>query len=430
MNTTSGPFTKQTAAGRLIAMAFLDSWRVGFELELILGDLDDLRFAPYADDPMDIASPAFCRAVATELSMATGRRWLAAHKMQRRVGYFVYPEYDLDPLNWPAGLVAGVELVTPPLRIADAEILRTQISNWVDRVDGHINTYHNEWAHCSGWHLNIDPGDQYKNIDECRMLLGVDELPILLSARRYPSNYAAPQRHAYGVPLLRHAGAQGSRQLLNYALGNFLLGYGGHGKRYAMNLEKLDDNYLELRHFGSEKFFNDDSLKEILAPFLSAAEASDDSHRTRKRHVLATFDLLAKWAKQIGPMIRCNWQEPSMFVTNHVFGEIYFGNEVLGDVNWGGTASYSIRTANETEDPAITNQAYPDLELSIAVLALDLAEMRGRKMGNFAIANGAFSNEIDVLTESLKNAGLLDPPPVLQSEFWQNDQLAKSGFQY
>lgn len=403
-------------------MAFLESWRVGFELELILGDLDDPRFESYADDPMDIASPAYCRAVAAELSMATGRRWLAAHKKQRRVGFFVYPEYDLDPLNWPRGMIAGVELITPPLRIAEAEILRAQICAWVYSVEGHINTYDNEWALCSGWHLNIDPGDQYRQIDECKMLIGVDELPILLSARRYPSKYAAPQRHAYGVPLLRYARDEGSRRLLNFAIGNLLLSHGGHGKRYAINLEKLNDDYLELRHFGSEKFFQDDPLIEVLAPFLAAAEASHDSQHLRERHILATFDLLAKWTERISPLIRCEWQAPSMFVTNYVFGEVYFGNEVLADVNWSGTASYSIRVAGNNEDPVITDQAFPDLELSIAMLALDLAEIRGRKLGSVAITNGAFSNEIDVLTDLLKHAGLLDPPPILQSEFWQTDQ--------
>ena len=112
-------------------MEFLNSWRIGFELELVLGDLGDRRFEYHAHDPMDVASQEYCRAVATELSKFTGKRWLAAQKKQRRTGYFVYPEYDLDPLQWPFGLVAGVELVTPPLRIAEAEVLRTQICDWV-----------------------------------------------------------------------------------------------------------------------------------------------------------------------------------------------------------------------------------------------------------------------------------------------------------
>lgn len=88
-------------------MAFSPHWRIGFELELVLGDLFDPRFEYYQDDPMDEASHAYCKAVAAELAEVTGQRWLAARKKQRNNGYFVYPEHDLDPLHWLQGMVAG-----------------------------------------------------------------------------------------------------------------------------------------------------------------------------------------------------------------------------------------------------------------------------------------------------------------------------------
>ena len=62
-------------------------------------------------------------------------------------------------------------MVTPPLRIAEAEVLRTQICDWVDSVDGDINTYQNQHAVNSGWHINIDPGCEGREIDESKMLL-------------------------------------------------------------------------------------------------------------------------------------------------------------------------------------------------------------------------------------------------------------------
>ncbi|KEQ53059.1 hypothetical protein BV95_02715 [Sphingobium chlorophenolicum] len=158
-------------------MAFAESWRVGFELELILGDLNDPRFEYFNSDPMDVASHEYCRAVAADLTRFTGKRWLAAQKKQRRTGYFVYPEYDLDPLDWPEGTVAGVELVTPPLSIAEADDLRRMIAEWVYEVDGDINSYPNRFSLGSGWHINIDPGEDSRRFDEPKILLGADELP-------------------------------------------------------------------------------------------------------------------------------------------------------------------------------------------------------------------------------------------------------------
>lgn len=385
-------------------MAFLDSWRIGFELELLLGDLDDSRFQEYLDDPMDVASQAFCRAVASHLRGFTGRRWLAAQKKQWRTGYFVYPEYDLDPLDWPFGLVAGVELVTPPLLIAEAETLRGQIQDWVESVDGEINMYPNRYSASSGWHINIDTGCKYQPIKLTKMLVCADELPALISAQRYPSKYASPQRHAYGVPLLRYVRSKESRRLLDIEFGNFLHRYGGRGKRYAMNLDKLEHDYLELRHFGAESFFRDQTLHEIVEPFLTAAEASNDELDIGERRLLSTFDVLAEWAERIAPALRCDWLR-SRIATNRAFGELFFENEVLADVSWSGAATYSIRVSGDREGPTISGQAFPDLALSIAVLALDLAEIRLRKLDKVVVTNKAFSKEIDRLAQSLKNSG-------------------------
>lgn len=93
--------------------------RVGFELEIILGDLDDDRFD--TDEPMDVASPRYCQAVARRLRDLTAGPWRAPKAAPRSPGFYVLSEYDVDPLDWPRGLMAGVELITPPLSIAEAE---------------------------------------------------------------------------------------------------------------------------------------------------------------------------------------------------------------------------------------------------------------------------------------------------------------------
>lgn len=399
-------------------MAFSETWRVGFELELLLGDLHDVRFTRYADDPMDVASEEYCRAVAASLSQFTNRRWLAAHKKQRRTGYFVYSEYDLDPLDWPGGVVAGVELVTPPLLMDEAEALREEIDDWAIEYDAGINTYRNRYSLGSGWHINIDPGKSAKGLDVSKAVLCADELPTLLSALRYPSQYASPQRHSYGAPLLRYIRSEATRPLLERDLGNFLRHYGGRGKRYAMNLAKLEHGYLELRHFGSEWFFREQPLDQILSPFLAAIECTYDSHQLREERLLATFDLLAQWVAEFAPSISYAWRPPGSVILNMAFGEIRFEGELLADLQWSGTANYFMRLKSGETGPSIYDQAFPDLPLSLAVLALDLAEIRGRKLGKLQLANAAFSRAVDQLAKSLKRAGLLDPPPLEQSVYW------------
>src|SRR3546814_20166740 len=92
-------------------MSAIPSWRAGFELEVILGDLGDPRFERELRDgeAMDEASPTFCRAFASKLRERTRRAWSAPTKSPQRPGFYVVPEYGLDPLNWPECRLAGVE---------------------------------------------------------------------------------------------------------------------------------------------------------------------------------------------------------------------------------------------------------------------------------------------------------------------------------
>src|SRR3546814_17316703 len=93
-------------------MSAIPSWRAGFELEVILGDLGDPRFERELRDgeAMDEASPTFFRAFASKLRERTRRAWSAPPKSPQRPGFYVVPEYGLDPLNWPACCFAAVEL--------------------------------------------------------------------------------------------------------------------------------------------------------------------------------------------------------------------------------------------------------------------------------------------------------------------------------
>ncbi|MFX9858905.1 hypothetical protein ABTP71_18460, partial [Acinetobacter baumannii] len=90
-----------------------------------------------------------------------------------------------------------------------------------------------------GWHINIDAGDGYR-LDPDRFILGVDELLLLANNDRLFSRYTGLQRHAVGVPLLRHlAQDPEGKFLLGTALGNLLDASAGRDKGYAANFGKL-----------------------------------------------------------------------------------------------------------------------------------------------------------------------------------------------
>ncbi|WP_436425871.1 hypothetical protein, partial [Enterococcus faecium] len=89
--------------------------------------------------------------------------------------------------------------------------------------------------------------------DPDRFILGVDELLLLANNDRLFSRYTGLQRHAVGVPLLRHlAQDPEGKFLLGTALGNLLDASAGRDKGYAANFGKLLKGYLELRHFSAE----------------------------------------------------------------------------------------------------------------------------------------------------------------------------------
>ena len=394
-----------------------DHWRAGFEIELVLGDLFDERFEEYLDDPMDVAHDDYCRAVAAQLSDATGKRWTAPKKAQTRTGYYVYPEYNLDPIEWNVGRVAGVELVTPPLPLAEAEQLRRDICDWVCEVDGDINTFHNNISATAGWHINVDGGDKVR-LDPEDIALCVEETGILLSAHRYPSEYAAPQRHAYGAPFLRQLRSDFPKSQFADNLGNFLRSHAGCSKRYAANLGKLDSGYIELRHYGTERFFSKEPLAELIAPFVRAAQANHESRHRLEKRLLATFEVLNDWLATLEPRLACKWFPESDFVKIS-FGAITFDGKPLGNAKWDGDAEFTLMGLTQDVTPTIREQHGADFPLSIAILALDVAIIRHRNREHMPLDNAAFSHEIDQLGATLAARGLLDEPEIVPFDTWK-----------
>lgn len=398
-------------------MSSIPFWRAGFELEVILGDLGDPRFERELRDgeAMDEASPTFCRAFASKLRERTGRAWSAPTKSPQRPGFYVVPEYGLDPLNWPEDRLAGVELLTPPLPLDEAETVRTELYEAIYEIDGDFNFFANEHTDGCGWHINIDAGDGYR-LDPDRFILGVDELLLLANNDRLFSRYTGLQRHAVGVPLLRHlAQDPEGKFLLGTALGNLLDASARRDKGYAANFGKLVKGYLELRHFSAESFFNGPHLIEQLERIPAAFEVWPAHSHPFEQAFRRKFLLLSRWLARIRGKLE--WELTQGLVAAQ--GRVHFAGEPLGHLMANGLLELNLYGRGEHEYVAtIRDIVLADITEAVALLALDLAELYNLGVRQRASSNKAFQRAV------LQLAGQLTKAPGLSSSA-QLDELAK-----
>lgn len=382
-------------------MSAIPSWRAGFELEVILGDLGEPRFERELrkHGPMDQASSTFCQAFAAKLRERTGRSWSAPSRSPQRPGFYVVPEYGLDPLNWPEDRFAGVELLTPPLPLDDAEMVRTELFEAIYEIDGDFNFFDNEHTANCGWHINIDAGDGFR-LDPDRFILGVDELLLLANDDRLFSRYTALQRHAVGVPLLRHlAHDPTGKFLLGSALGNLLDGRAGRDKGYAANFAKLLKGYVELRHFSAESFFNGPPLTEQLERIPAAFEVWPAHSHPFEQAFRRKFVLLARWLARARAKLAWNLTQGLVAAE----GRVHFDGEPIGHLMANGLVELNLFGHGEYDYVAtIRDIALSDIPEAVALLALDLAELYNLGIRQRASSNTSFQRAVLQLAAQLR----------------------------
>ncbi len=382
------------------------TWRAGFELEVILGDLGEPRFERELrnGEAMDEASPAFCRAFAAKLRERTGRDWSAPSRPPKRPGFYVIPEYGLDPLNWPEDRLAGVELLTPPLPLDDAETVRSELYDAIYEIDGDFNFCESEHTANCGWHINIDAGDSYRLSPE-RFIVGVDELLLLANNDRLFSRYTALQRHAVGVPLLRHlAHDPTGKFLLGSALGNLLDDRAGRDKGYAANFAKLLKGYVELRHFSAESFYNGPPLTEQLERIPAAFAVGPAHSHPLEQAFRRKFVLLSRWLERARSKL--NWNLTYGLVAAE--GLVHFAGEPLGHVMANGLVELNLLGHGDYEHVAtIRDIVLADIPEAVALLSLDLAELHNLGVRQRASRNKSFQRAVLQLASQLrKDPGL------------------------
>jgi len=251
-------------------------WRAGFEIEMLFGDLGLKRYRQVSEEDggYDVAPVSYCEDIAKRLTKLTGEKWTGSEKPEGE-GFFVVPEPDLDPISFSRDTVGGVELITPPLLMSDAEELRRNI---IAAVQDMKNGYSYNWDEDqSGWHVNVDRGANHKDIHADYTCAGLweggdSEVDILLETRRYGNGhrYSAPQHHAYGPALLMALHSQ-PFPLRRDDLSGFLHHHCGRSKRFALNFGKLERDYVELRYLSLAQFMEREvSASSYLSPIFKA----------------------------------------------------------------------------------------------------------------------------------------------------------------
>lgn len=227
---------------------------VGLELEVLLPPLPNL---PIPEEvPYDEAPPGFCRALAKWLREETGDDYRAPQAVgPGRYGFFVVPEYDLDPLQFPRYCIAGVEITTPPLPFAEAAAAHERLRDTLDLLGA---AAHPE----VGAHIGLSCNGA--GPDPLSMALGVDEEVLLNREQRAGQRGLATQEAAFMPAAIRRGLADPDFRPTAYWISTRL----GHGKLYATNLAKLDRDYVELRHWSAETvLFGDRTLQDLVEPF-------------------------------------------------------------------------------------------------------------------------------------------------------------------
>jgi hypothetical protein len=384
-------------------------WRAGFEIEVILGDLGKRRYAKKVarEGGMDQASHTYCRAVAKRLRKLTGREWSAPAGDVETPGFYVISEYGLDPLFWPPGRLAGVELLTPPLPLAEAEVVRSEIIDAIDEIDGYFNFIPSTTMEDCAWHINIDAGEDVDLSSE-NYILGVDELLLLARNDRLFSRYTGLQRHAAGIPMLRHLSRDKAGKILySSSLSNLLLESAGCSKAYAANFAKLERGYLELRHFSTVSFFDDTSLVDHLERIPAALEINFAHGDSLRAAFVAKFALLSAWLERLRS--RIDWfAEPSM-VASH--GDVTFDGERIGHLFFNGSGDINLVDAKDRSIAYIRSVGFCDIAEGVALIALDLAELRNAGTPRKPSCSKAFQRQVNRLAQVLRS------DPSLSSEY-------------
>lgn len=379
-------------------------FRLSFEIDLILGDLGSHHFASYHGDPMDTATLGYCKVAAQSLAAHSARAWEGVEEPRGQSGYLIYPQPVLDPSGWPDEAVASVTLSTPPISIEAAQHVRQEIVDWVQSMGDHLNEDITDLSCECSWVIKVHT-DPATSISVPGLVAGADELELLMPMHRHSSGVTSPQRHAFGPTLLRHIKDDTAMKVLGNHMGRFLIDNCSRDWRTAIDLGRLAENVIELRHFASWAFFHKESIPSLIGGFIAGAACNDVEENAVAQRSLEKFKVLSKWLGDIERLMQVHVLKSVLQIPP--LTKVTYAGAPVGTLLWDSTARFILKAGDEIQSLTIFRQNLVDWKEALAVLALDIAEIRAAGIHPLPIENDKLSFEIDRLAQTLENNGLL-----------------------
>ncbi|WP_176599296.1 MULTISPECIES: hypothetical protein [Sphingobium] len=205
--------------------------------------------------------------------------------------------------------------------------------------------------------------------------------------------------------MLRHLAHDPTAKLLaGGSLDNLLNQRAGRDKGYAANFAKTLNGYVELRHFSADAFFNGPHLVEQLDRIPAAFEIGHNRSATFDTAYLRKFAILSNWLAGIRDKL--SWNVSRGIICAE--GEICLEGHPIGRLLANGLVELSLYRGGVPDALAeIRNVGLADIPEAVALLALDLAELRNLGFTSRTIENKAFQRSIVQLANRLRREPML-----------------------
>jgi hypothetical protein len=203
------------------------------------------------------------------------------------------------------------------------------------------------------------------------------------------------------MAVLRHLQRDHQGALLrSTGLLNLLNNTAGRSKSYAANFSKLERGYVELRHFSAISLFRGPSLAEQLDRIPAAMEIWLNQNSELKDIFLRKFLLLFELLESIRN--RLSWEVgPFRTIAE---GQVFFDGEPLARLEANGHVALHLHGRKKYQDIAsIREFLLPDVPEAVALLALDLAELRALGIRWSLSPNNGFQRAVSRLAARIKS---------------------------
>lgn len=243
----------------LIERTFKLQINIGHEVELVLPDMGYPDQELLLDGPLDLAPKEFCAWVAGYLSTDSSH-WVGVDRDEiNTADLVVKPEHDLDPINFIDDQFAGIELITPPRSLAEAQSLREEISRIISGPAESMSDM-DRGPGGYGWHVNLDIDGAKPDILD--FFLNAPEMAVLIETERSEIWGCRTLKNSVMTKLLDRRLGGDTSTINEAALRACLETACLAGKEHAANFQR--SNYVELRHYGTLDFLYGEPLEEII----------------------------------------------------------------------------------------------------------------------------------------------------------------------